>query len=117
MADETTVDELIRFLQAELENCSEISDSEMREKRQWQLESAIQESIAFLNDVRERVARNSKVFETDESVRVIARSVNISKEKQSSINQQEIVEGVFCKHCDLELVEDLSFCPGCGKYQ
>tara|TARA_B100000214_G_C23903088_1_gene597459 strand:- start:716 stop:1069 length:354 start_codon:yes stop_codon:yes gene_type:complete len=117
VADDTTVDEFIRFLQAELVNCDEIDDKVVKEKRQWQIESSIQEAIAFLNEVRERESRGTKVFENDESVRVIARSVNVSDEVASTINQEVSLGEIFCKHCEEELTDDLSFCPSCGKYQ
>ena len=117
MADETSVDELIRFLQAELENAADIDDAETRENRQWQIESAIQESLAFLNEVKEIKSKGNAVFQTDESVRVIARSVNITKTEDTPSMQHEDMEEVFCRHCDEDLTEDLSFCPSCGKYQ
>jgi len=117
VADDTSVDELIRFLQSELENTTDIEDKEMREKRQWQLESAIQESLAFLNDVRDLEARGIKSLETDDSVRVIARTVNISQDMENNSDTLNDGEEVYCKHCDEGLTDDLSFCPSCGKYQ
>ena len=117
MADETSVDELIRFLQSELENTEEIEDRETRERRQWQLESAIQESLAFLNDVRDLESRGMDVLETDDSVRVIARAVNVSQNLENNAETTTSEEDVYCKHCDEELTEELSFCPSCGKYQ
>ena len=117
VADDITVDELIRFLQVELEKSSEIEDKEVKENRQWQIESAIQESIAFLNEVRERQSTGSKVFETDESVRVIARSVNISETNGIESIQETTSTEIYCKSCGDVLTDDLEFCPSCGKYQ
>ena len=105
-----TVDEFQRHLQTELEKSEEITDAVERSRRRIQIESAIQEAIAFRYKWKELKDAGQDPLELQKAVRLVA-NLDIA---QSKIAQQG---DSVCKYCDSMLEGDLEFCSACGKFQ
>ena len=72
MSEDTDVEMFIKYLQVELEETMEILDLQARELRQWQIESAIQEGLKFLNNVEDkRKLGLNTIFKERVAVRII----------------------------------------------
>ena len=105
-----TVDEFQRHLQTELEKTEEINDSVERERRRIQIESAIQEAIAFKYRWNELKEAGEDPVELEKAVRLIATSDAIQrKSAQGGANE--------CTFCEEPLDGDMEFCVSCGKFQ
>jgi len=109
MADAPTVDEFQRHLQNELDKTSEIPDPVERERRRLQIESSIQEAIAFMFRWKELQAAGHDPLQLQKAVRLIA--------SMGTVEQREASDGDTCSHCDASLEGDLDFCSSCGKFQ
>ena len=109
MGEDTGVEMFIKYLQVQLEDTMEILDLQARELRQWQIESAIQEGLKFLNNVEEkRKLGLNDIFIEREAVRII------KKRQQPEIKKINSEENLICPKCDHEMTENLDFCESCG---
>ena len=110
MSEDTDFEMFIKYLQVELEETMEILDLQARELRQWQIESAIQEGLKFLNNVEDkRKLGLNTIFKEREAVRII------KKRQKSEIKTINSEENLICPKCDHEMTENLDFCESCGK--
>ena len=110
MGEHPTVDEFQRHLQTELDKCEEISDSIERERRRLQVESAIQEAIAFRYRWKELKQAGEDPVELEKAVRLIATSDTIQRKSAQG-------GGTACTYCEESLEGDMEFCVSCGKFQ
>ena len=110
MGEHPTVDEFQRHLQTELEKSDEINDLIERERRRLQIESAIQEAIAFKYRWKELQEAGENPVELEKAVRLIATSDTI-QEKSVQVGANE------CSFCEEPLNGDMEFCVSCGKFQ
>ena len=110
MGEHPTVDEFQRHLQTELDKCEEISDSIERERRRLQVESAIQEAIAFRYRWKELEQAGEDPVELEKAVRLIATSDTIQRKSAQG-------GGTACTYCEEPLEGDMEFCVSCGKFQ
>ena len=109
MSEDTDVEMFIKYLQVELEETMETLDLQARELRQWQIESAIQEGLKFLNNVEDkRKLGLNTIFKEREAVRIIKKR---QKSENKTINSEE---NLICPKCDHEMTENLDFCESCG---
>ena len=109
MDKDTDIEMFIKYLQAELEETSEILDLQARELRQWQIEVSIQEGLKFLNNVEDkRKLGLINLFKEKEAVRIIKKR---DKPEISKINSED---GLICPKCDHVMTENLDFCESCG---
>ena len=109
MSEDTDVEMFIKYLQVELEETMEILDLQARELRQWQIESAIQAGLKFLNNVEDkRKLGLNTIFKEREAVRIIKKR---QKSENKTINSEE---NLICPKCDHEMTENLDFCESCG---
>ena len=109
MGEDTDVEMFIKYLQVQLEDTMEILDLQARQLRQWQIESAIQEGLKFLNNVEEkRKLGLNNIFKEREPVRII------KKREKSEIKNFNSEENLICPKCDHEMTENLDFCESCG---
>ena len=112
MNEEPTVEELVRHLQTELEKTTEIDDEKERVNRIWQIEVAIQESLAFRQRYVELVESGIEPVVIEQAVRLI-----LSQKESNEGDFVEQISGDICIHCDAQLDDEIDFCTGCGKYQ
>ena len=109
MSEDTDVEMFIKYLQVELEETMEILDLQARELRQWQIGSAIQEGLKFLNNVEDkRKLGLNTIFKERDAVRII------KKRQKSEIKTINSEENLICPKCDHEMTENLDFCESCG---
>jgi len=110
MTNSASIDEFIRHLQAELDDCEQISDKIERTQRQWQLESAIQEAIVFNNRFKQLEKIGSDPLQIVQALAMPdPPSVENSKSALSS-------DSDICKSCGGIIEAELGFCGSCGKY-
>ena len=102
---EATVDEFMRHLQAELGDAEKLIDLEERELRTWQIESAIQEAIVFLNRWRTIEASGIDPLKIVEEESII---------RKAAINEKTYDRGI-CESCGEAREADIDFCVACGK--
>ena len=105
---EPTVEEFIRHLQVELEQCDSIVDYVERQQRQIQIENGIQEALSFQQ--RHAILENAGIdpLKITEAVRLIKSNKETPKPSQSNSETQ------WCPKCESSLEDDLNFCPACG---
>ncbi|RAH13615.1 MAG: hypothetical protein CMB56_007205 [Methanobacteriota archaeon] len=109
MSNENEIDQFIRHLQAELEDCSSIVDLQLREQRQWQIEIAIQEGLKYLKKIDERkLIGDSKIFREIDPVRIIKKKSDLVVKKVNPDSESD------CPKCDEGVIGDLGFCESCG---
>ncbi|RAH15805.1 MAG: hypothetical protein CMB20_001035 [Methanobacteriota archaeon] len=110
MSDSPSVDQFIRHMQAELDSCETIVDKNEREKRQWQIESALMHAIDF----KRRFVDLSKLGEDPLK---IVKALAMNDINSTELKQNEIATNGFCPRCNMPMEADLDFCPNCGDYQ
>ena len=110
MGEHPTVDEFQRHLQTELEKSDEISDPVERDRRRLQIESAIQEAIAFNYRWKELKDAGDDPVELEKAVRLIATSDTIQRKSAQA-------DADNCSFCEEPLDGDMEFCVSCGKFQ
>ncbi|HIF45548.1 MAG TPA: hypothetical protein EYQ73_01980 [Candidatus Poseidoniales archaeon] len=110
MTNSASIDEFIRHMQAELDDCEQISDKQEREQRQWQLEVAIQEAILFNNRFKQLEKIGSDPLQIVQALAMPdAPSAENPKSGLSSDSNS-------CKSCGGLIEAELGFCASCGKY-
>ena len=113
VTSEPTIDQLIRHLQAELDLVHEIVDAQAKEQRQWQIECTIQESLAFLQKVKDREhAGMRRILIEKEPVRVLKSTSNTDAEEGK---EDSDTDGVRCPNCEGVMDAGLDFCQSCGE--
>ena len=110
MSDSPSVDQFIRHMQAELDSCETIVDKNEREKRQWQIESALMHAIDF----KRRFVDLSKLGEDPLK---IVKALAMNDINSTELKQNEIAINGFCPSCNMPMEADLDFCANCGDYQ
>jgi len=108
MDDEPTVRSFMRHLQVCLEEAGEIADKNERQQRQWQLESALQESIMYLNRVGEL-----KRHGIDPERLVDAPPGEETPPAPKKV-EALMLGHQHCSTCKSTLEADLGFCAACG---
>ena len=105
MSEQSDIEKFQRWLQSQLDDVKSIEDVEERERRQIQLECAIQETINFrsLMSLVQDIA--PPFVERESPVRVV------SEEKVS----KESTVG-FCLSCEKPITSDIDFCINCGEF-
>ena len=105
MAEQSDIEKFQRWLQSQLDDVKSIEDTEERERRQIQLESAIQEAINFRNLMSLVQDIAPPFVERESSVRVVSDEEVV---KESS--------GAFCSSCEKPITPELGFCTNCGEF-
>jgi len=109
MSDGPSVDEFIRHLQSVLEDAATIADEKERDKRLWQIEATLQETIIFKNrytTLQEHGIDPLRLVEPKEGDPTPPRVTTAEAVLSSSSN---------CGKCGSIMDTDLNFCPSCGK--
>ena len=109
MSDGPSVDEFMRHLQSVLDDAATISDDNEREKRLWQIEATLQETIIFKNrytELKEHGIDPLRLIEPQEGDPAPPRTSTVEAILTSSSN---------CGKCGSIMDQDLNFCPSCGK--
>ena len=101
-----SLEEFRRWLQSEIRELEALDDGPNIAKRLLQLETALQESMAFT--AAWEIRRESDVIPViqEKSVRLISASPEV-EQKSTSV-------GSICSACEAEIDDDLPFCPTCG---
>jgi uncharacterized membrane protein YheB (UPF0754 family) len=105
MAEQSDIEKFQRWLQSQLDDVKLIEDVNERERRQIQLESAIQEAINFRNLVSLVKDIAPPFVERESSVRVLSDEEVV---KESS--------GIFCLSCEKPITSEIDFCTNCGEF-
>ena len=106
MSEPSELERFQRWLQSSLGETENIDNSEERDRRQLQLESAIQLTIQF-NDLTEISNDIAPPFAERESpVRIFDKDESVKKQTKGSI----------CNSCEEQVSSDLEFCPTCGEF-
>ena len=105
MGEQSDIEKFQRWLQSQLGDVKLIEDLEEKERRQIQLESAIQEAINFRNLVSLVEDIAPPFVERESSVRVVS-SEEVVKESS----------GGFCPSCEKPITPELDFCINCGEF-
>ncbi len=105
MSEQSDIEKFQRWLQSQLDDVKAIEDIEERERRQIQLECAIQETINFrsLMSLVQDIA--PPFVERESPVRVV------SDEKVSKNSSDG-----YCLSCDKPITSDIDFCINCGEF-
>ena len=105
MSEQSDIEKFQRWLQSQLDDVKAIEDIEERERRQIQLECAIQETINFrsLMSLVQDIA--PPFVERESPVRVV------SDEKVSKNSPHG-----YCLSCDKPITSDIDFCINCGEF-
>ncbi len=102
-----SLEEFRRWLQSEIKELETLDQGQNVSKRLLQLETALQESMAFTAawEIREESAITPVIQE--KSVRLISASPDVE--------QKPLGSGSICSACEAEIDDDLPFCPTCGE--
>ncbi len=109
MSEGPSIDEFMRHLQAVLDDAATISDDTEREKRLWQIEATLQETIIFKNrytELKEHGIDPLRLIEPKEGDPAPPRTSTAEAVMTGSSN---------CGKCGAHMDADLDFCPSCGK--
>ena len=109
MAESPSIDQFIRHMQAELDSCESIVDVVEREKRQWQIESALMHAIEF----NKRYLELSKLGEDPLK---IVKALAMNDPNSAEMKENIIATSGFCPSCASPMEADLDFCANCGNY-
>ena len=110
MADSPSIDEFIRHMQAEFELCNEIVDKVERQKKQWQIESALLLAIDFSEKFKELSKLGQNPIQIVQALTAPdAANANIAKHVVA-------MAGGICPSCGVPMDSDLDFCSSCGNY-
>ena len=106
--DGPTLETFRKWLQLEIVEAELMPESADRNKRLIQLESALQESMAFEAAWDLRAKADTQITQVESSVRLVS----------ASPNQDEIeVSTDECSSCGEQISAELEFCPSCGDFQ
>ena len=102
-----TLEQFRLWLQAEISEIEAIENDINASNRLIQLETALQESMAFTAawDMRTESDVNPVVHE--KSVRLLSSSDDFTEQSNQNAG--------ICTSCEESMVEDLPFCPSCGE--
>jgi hypothetical protein len=105
VSEQSDIEKFQRWLQSQLDDVKSIEDVDERERRQIQLECAIQETINFrsLMSLVQDIA--PPFVERESPVRVVSEE-KVSKEST----------GGFCLSCEKPITTDINFCINCGEF-
>jgi len=109
MSESPSVDEFIRHMQAELDACEDIVDNKERQKRQWQIESALLLAIEFS-------ARFKDLSKLGQNPIQIVQALESNDADIANVAKVIAVAGGLCPHCGATIESDLDFCSSCGDY-
>ena len=109
MSDGPSIDEFMRHLQAVLDDAATISDDTEREKRLWQIEATLQETIIFKNRYLELKEHGI------DPLRLIDFLEVDPNPPRTSAAEAVITGSSNCGKCGAHMDADLDFCPSCGK--
>tara|TARA_B100001559_G_C15950602_1_gene371891 strand:+ start:98 stop:421 length:324 start_codon:yes stop_codon:yes gene_type:complete len=101
-----TLEEFRRWLQTEIASIESPNQSSIEEERLLQLETALQEAMAFAAAWKLRSESSIAPTVRERSVRVLSEG----HEPQNTAKNT-----VQCNSCDALIDEDLGFCPVCGE--
>ena len=102
-----TLEEFRRWLQTEIREIESLDIDSNLSKRLIQLESALQEAMAFTAAWEMRTESEVMPVIQEKAVRLLSSSDDFSE-------QSTVPRGV-CTSCEAEVDEDLPFCPACGE--
>ena len=102
-----TLEEFRRWLQTEIREIEELDSDSNLAKRLIQLESALQEAMAFTAAWEMRAESEVMPVIQEKAVRLLSSSDDFAEEST--------VSGGICSSCEAEVDEDLPFCPACGE--
>ena len=109
MSESPSVDEFIRHMQAELDACEDIVDNKERQKRQWQIESALLLAIEFSARFKDLSKLGQKPIQ-------IVQALESNDADIANVAKIIAVAGGLCPHCGATIESDLDFCSSCGDY-
>ena len=110
MTESPSVDEFVRHMQAELDACEDIVDKVERQKRQWQIESALLKATEFSNKFKE-------LSKLGQNPMKIVQALAMPEGANSDAAKHIIaIAGGMCPTCGTPMESDLSFCSSCGNY-
>lgn len=110
MSESPSVDEFIRHMQAELDACEEIVDKVERQKKQWQIESALLLAIDFSKKFKELSSLGQNPMKIIEALQVP------DGENANAAKLIMAIAGGICPTCGIQLDSELNFCSTCGNY-
>ena len=101
-----SLEDFRRWLQTEINSLESEESGISHEERLLQLETALQEAMAFSAAWQLRTEASILPVVREKSVRLL-----------SDAPQKSATSGntVFCNTCETEIEEDLGFCPVCGE--
>ena len=102
-----TLEEFRRWLQTEIREIEELDSDSNLAKRLIQLESALQEAMAFTAAWEIRAESEVMPVIQEKAVRLLSSS--------DDFTEQPTTSGGTCSSCEEEVDEDLPFCPACGE--
>ena len=100
-----TLEEIRRWLQTEIREIESLDMDSNLSKRLIQLESSLQEAMAFTAAWEMRTESEVVPVVQEKAVRLLSSSEGFSE-------QSTVPRGV-CSSCEAEVDEDLPFCPAC----
>lgn len=101
-----SLEDFRRWLQTEITSCENEEANNHNQERILQLETALQEAMAFSAAWQLRTEASVIPAVREKSVRLLSDAPQKSASTSNSI---------VCKSCDSEIDEDLGFCPICGE--
>ena len=101
-----TLEEFRRWLQTEIASIESSNQSSIEEERLLQLETALQEAMAFAVAWKLRTESSIAPTVRERSVRVLS---------EGPVPQNASKNTVKCNSCDALIDDDLGFCPVCGE--
>ena len=111
MSESPNVDEFIRHMQAELDASESIVDKDEREKKQWQIESALLLAIDFSKKFQELSSLGQNPMKIIEALQVS------DSDGAEAAKMIMTIAGGICARCgNLPIEPDLDFCSNCGNY-
>ena len=102
-----TLEEFRRWLQAEIDDILNQEQDLNISKRLIQLETALQEAMAFTAAWDMRTESNVKPVIQEASVRLLSSSDDFSTQPSTKTG--------LCQSCEEIIEDDLPFCPACGE--
>jgi hypothetical protein len=102
-----SLEEFRRWLQTEIREIEALDSDSLLAKRLIQLESSLQEAMAFTAAWEMRAESEIVPVIQEKSVRLISSS--------DEFTNKSVKSSGTCPSCEDEIDEDLPFCPACGE--
>ena len=102
-----SLEEFRRWLQTEIKEIEALDADSSLANRLIQLESALQEAMAFTAAWEIRTESEVIPVIQEKAVRLLSSS--------DDFTEQPTVSGGICPSCEAEVEDDLPFCPACGE--